>query len=570
MKNDKIKAVLARKRPPKSLLTAKSDGKKPIFNSIPVQKTDSAIKPTPSATKTSENDKAWSIEDSLLSFARVKKPEDDAEISLNVTVDTNVDMSKLKSALTKKKKLTRTERKDRVMQKRIEDAQQKTSYKSMASSDKPKSKVERNIRKDKSLFVNNPEVPVIGQRFVRPLNEIVFTGLPMDSIGLHPHLVKTLADLMGITELTNVQQRTVPVALEGRDALVRAQTGSGKTLAYALPIVQQLQEIRPKLSRTDGIQAICIVPTRELAIQTYEVFVKLLKPFTWVVSTYITGGEKRKAEKARLRKGVNILIGTPGRICDHIMHTEAFKLDKVKFLTLDEADRLYEMGYERDVKIIVEALNKSPEPKNPFASKPKTDDNESKQSSKAPVQSLLLSATLTSAVNQLAGLALKDPLFIDTCDTKNIEMPKTIPVVSETTSFNDAIEQAVATENIVIPETVTQSYILVPPKLRLVTLSGLIACEVAKTKDSLKILVFFATENLVDFHYDLLTEILTKKVMDSDDEGDDSDDGGKKDAAKAFLENSDSELEDEEEFLAKAEKTDTNRDALLGDVRFFK
>lgn len=513
-----------------------------------------------------------------MNIAKVNKPEDEASLSLNI--DTNIDFSKISSGKLsfgeKKKKLSREERKERVMQRRIEASQQKQEKKSQnrpPQSNKPAKKME-------SLFKNNPDVPVVGQRFVKPLNEIVFTGLPMNSIGLHPHLVKTLADLMGITELTNVQQRTVPVALGGRDILVRSQTGSGKTLAYALPIVQQLQEIRPKLTRTDGIYALVIVPTRELAIQTLEVFIKLLKPFTWLVPTYITGGEKRKSEKARLRKGVNILIGTPGRICDHLLHTESFKLDKVKHLVLDEADRLYEFGYEKDVKIIVEALNKVPEPKNPFAQRAKAlfkpDDIDEPEKTKADsekisnLHSSLLSATLSSAVKQLAGLALKDPLFIDTCDQKNVELPKTIPIAG-TSNFNEDVEEAISSaENIVIPETVSQTYIMVPPKLRLVTLTGLIATQANIPNKSSKLLVFLATENLVDYHFDLMNETLTKKVVDSDDEDEEDEDD-----PMAMLDDSDAELEDDDNLLVKtkaknARKSKFVEKPLLADVKFFK
>lgn len=587
VKNDKVKAVVARKRPPKVASTSTQSNNnvaltlapKPaaITNAAKVKETVATKKTT---AEPQHGSKTGKEEDILLNFATVKKPEDDVSLSLNI--DTSIDETKRPTFGEKKKKLSRDERKQRVMQRRIEASNAKSEAKP------PARPFQKKPQKMTSLFKDNLEVPLVGQRFVKPLSEIVFTGLPMNSIGLHPHLVKTMADLMGITELTTVQQRAVPVALGGRDILVRSQTGSGKTLAYALPLVHQLQEIRPKLTRADGIRAVVIVPTRELALQTLEVFVKLLKPFTWLVPTYITGGEKRKSEKARLRKGINILIGTPGRICDHLLHTESFKLDKVKYLVLDEADRLYELGYEKDVKIIVDALNKTPESKNPFALKAKAllrqDDVDEEaeaaakavdDANKAQLQSLLVSATLSPSVQQLAGLALKNPLFIDTCDQKNVELPKTIAIAG-TTSFDDAVENAVANENIVIPETVTQNYILVPPKLRLVTLSGLIAAETATGKKTKKILVFFATENLVDFHYDLMTEALTNKVVDSDDE-DDDEDGGRSASKKnsddpiALLNNSDSELEDEEEYLAKAKaKNSADERPLLGDVKFFK
>lgn len=380
---------------------------------------------------------------------------------------------------------------------------------------KPKKQFKEKPKKMSSLFANNADVPIVGQRLVNPLNEKVFTGEGMNSVGLHEHAVKNLADILQISELTTVQKRTVPVVLSGRDVLVRSQTGSGKTLAYALPIVQKLQEIRPKLSREDGIQAVVIVPTRELAIQSYELFVKLLKPYQWVVSGYMSGGEKRKTEKARLRKGINILVGTPGRLCDHLLHTESFKLDKVKWLVLDEADRLFELGYEKDVKKIVDALNTTPavdgERVNPFVKRP--------EPSATSIQSLLLSATLTHSVRQLAGLALKNPLFIDTSDVTNEDILKS-------NSFIESFDDSIADEKIVLPSTVTQSYVLVPPKLRLVTLSGLIATESVRPS---KILVFLATEQLVEFHHDLMIEALTKRILDADDEEEDnenSDDDG--------------------------------------------
>lgn len=591
VRNEKVKAIVARKRPVKATnvpsKAVNNNAVSPKVAQVSVaKKIDTKVERGAAKAETvATANKPKDVEDILLSFAKVKKPEDEASLSLNINTD--IDLSKLSSMLPfgdKKKKLSRDERKERVMQRRIEAAQSKTQLKPNTSStanDKHTKFAPKTPKKSESLFKNNPEVPIVGQRFVKPLNEIVFTGLPMNSIGLHPHLVKTLADLLGITELTNVQQRTVPVALEGRDILVRSQTGSGKTLAYALPIVHQLQEIRPKLSRTDGIRALIIVPTRELAMQTLEVFIKLLKPFTWLVPTYITGGEKRKSEKARLRKGINILIGTPGRICDHLLHTESFKLDQVRFLVLDEADRLFEMGYEKDVQIIVDALNKKSEPKNPFTSKAKPllrpdsgdeDCNatqpEIAQSATTPLQSLLLSATLTSAVRQLAGLALKNPLFIDTCDQKDVELPATIPIAG-TTDFSEAIETAFSTENLVIPETVSQNYILVPPKLRLVTLSGLIATETSKAKKSIKMLVFLATENLVDYHYDLMTEALTKKVLDSDDEDDDGEGDSKR---KELFNDSDSEFEDIDDLIERTKQQSSGSDdtALLGDVRFFK
>lgn len=430
--------------------------------------------------------------------------EPSINLSLNITQGNETDHVKRAERILKQN-MTKKQRKELVLEKKaVAFRQEFDKPVKPVEQSKPKKQFKEKPKKMSSLFANNADIPIVGQRLVNPVSEQVFTGEAMNSVGLHEHAVKNLADILQITELTTVQKRTVPVVLSGRDILVRSQTGSGKTLAYALPIVQKLQDIRPKLSREDGIQAVVIVPTRELAIQSYELFVKLLKPYQWVVSGYMSGGEKRKTEKARLRKGINILVGTPGRLCDHLLHTESFKLDNVKWLVLDEADRLFELGYEKDVKKIVDALNTKPvvdgERANPFA--------KTTASSTSTIQSLLLSATLTHSVRQLAGLALKNPLFIDTSDVTNEDILKS-------NTFIESFDEVIADEIMVIPSTVSQTYVLVPPKLRLVTLSGLIASESIKPS---KILVFLATEQLVEFHHDLLIEALTKRILDADDD----------------------------------------------------
>lgn len=340
----------------------------------------------------------------------------------------------------------------------------------------------KNKLKRKAIDEISAEMPDVPDRRVATIRETVFTGIKMDTSGLHPHLVKNCADVLKIVELTTIQQRAVPKILEGIDVLVRSQTGSGKTLAFALPLVHKLQEVRPKISREAGIQAVIVCPTRELVIQIYELFVKLLRPFTWIVVGYLCGGEKRKSEKARLRKGINIMVGTPGRLCDHLTHTESFKLDQVRWLILDEADRLLELGYEKDVGKLVDSL----------------------AASEVPRQTMLLSATLTPAVEKLAGLTLKQPQFIDNADSERTE------------NFEEALKDAISGEKLVVPTTIRQTYLVLPPKLRLATLSGLLVAE--NRRMGTKILVFMATQDMVDFHHDAMVEVLTRKVLDEDDE----------------------------------------------------
>ncbi|XP_062538912.1 probable ATP-dependent RNA helicase CG8611 [Armigeres subalbatus] len=335
------------------------------------------------------------------------------------------------------------------------------------------------------------DMPKVELPEVHPLTEKVFSDVTIDSLTIHPHSKKNISDLLHFKHLTVVQNLSIPKILDGKDVLIRAQTGSGKTLAYALPLVERLHSQEVKVSRSDGILAVVIVPTRELALQTYELFLKLLKPYTWIVSGYLSGGEKRKAEKARLRAGLNILISTPGRFCDHLKNTESMKMNAVRYLILDEADRLLELGYEKDVKQIVESIK------------------ENRNDADCSIQTVLLSATLTHSVKELAGLTLKDPDYVDTSD------------IAVERRF-DSVDFESMEERITIPATVCQSYIVIPPKLRLVTLSGVIAYEF--NRQAKKCLVFMATQDLVDFHYNVMVEVLTQKKPDSDDEKDSDDD----------------------------------------------
>lgn len=223
---------------------------------------------------------------------------------------------------------------------------------------------------------------------------------------------------------------------------------------------------------------------------------------------------------------------------------------QVRWLVLDEADRLFEMGYEKDVQKIVDVLNANgikpaaaadaPATGNPFAKRDLTkivvkprlsadtpaapaaadaDAEPGTTPQPTKLQSMLLSATLTASVRQLAGLALKDPLFIDTTDVNAAD-------IQRTNTFAAAVDEAVADEKIVIPATVSQSYVLVPPKLRLVTLAGLIAVEAQRAGGATKMLVFMGSEQMVEFHYDVCNEALTRKVLDSDDEDVPTDDEG--------------------------------------------
>lgn len=185
--------------------------------------------------------------------------------------------------------------------------------------------------------------------------------------------------------------------------------------------------------------------------------------YTWIVPGCLIGGEKRKAEKARLRKGVSILVGTPGRLIDHMQNTRALKLDKVSWLVLDEADRLLDMGYEKDVASLITALNEGHQSRSLLKPSYLPQDEDAEDSKPKCRQTVLLSATLTPGVERLAGLTLQDPVFVDACD-ETLTSSTSVPVFSETS----------VVDTLVLPETLAQKYMVTPAKLRLVTLAALI------------------------------------------------------------------------------------------------
>ncbi|XP_048043641.1 probable ATP-dependent RNA helicase DDX31 [Megalobrama amblycephala] len=328
--------------------------------------------------------------------------------------------------------------------------------------------------KTSSLFRNNPEIPDVLSPAVNLVKEKVFTSNTFEELSLHPHLVATLHKVLNVTSMTSVQKQTIPVLMSGKDAVVRSQTGSGKTLAYGIPVVQFLQAMQPKVKRSDGPLAIVIVPTRELALQSFQMFQKLLKPFTWIVPGVLMGGEKRKAEKARLRKGINVLISTPGRLVDHIKNTLSMAFSAVRWLILDEADRILDLGFEKDLTVILNALNA------PGLAR----------------QNVLLSATLTEGLSRLASISMKEPVSIHVSEGSG----ETVEVCPQ------AAPQALS-DSYAVPERLQQHVVVVPSKLHLVCLAAFILTK-CKFEQRQKLIVFISSCEAVEFLLTLFTAVL--------------------------------------------------------------
>lgn len=173
------------------------------------------------------------------------------------------------------------------------------------------------------------------------------------------HIIEPILNALrdeGYTHPTPIQEQSIPILLRGKDLLGCAQTGTGKTAAFAIPILQHLYLDRQQNTNRRTIQALVVTPTRELAIQISESFTVYGK-HTGIKNTVIFGGVKQGQQTDALRKGVDVLVATPGRLLD-LMDQGYISLKDIKYSVLDEADRMLDMGFIHDIKKIIAKLPK--------------------------------------------------------------------------------------------------------------------------------------------------------------------------------------------------------------------
>ncbi|MCL5089844.1 MAG: DEAD/DEAH box helicase [Candidatus Marsarchaeota archaeon] len=203
-------------------------------------------------------------------------------------------------------------------------------------------------------------------------------------IGLKPHIVEAL-NKINFVKATDVQERAIPIALQGKDIIVKAKTGTGKTLAFLLPILQDN-------TKSNTPVALIVVPTRELAIQIAEVANKLVSDRQKVTVVY--GASSINQQIQNLRRNPSIIVGTPGRLLDLIDRGDLI-LDNIRFLVLDEADTMLDMGFVDDIE---EIMSITPESR----------------------QTMLFSATMPNKILDVAKDYMKDSTYIKVGDDEGI------------------------------------------------------------------------------------------------------------------------------------------------------
>jgi len=206
--------------------------------------------------------------------------------------------------------------------------------------------------------------------------------------------IKRAIDDLGYIHATDVQAKTIPNVLKGKDVIGQSQTGSGKTAAFAIPILEKIN------SENKSLQSIILCPTRELALQVAGEIRKFAKYMEGIKTSAIYGGTSIENQIRELKRGVQIVVGTPGRVMDHIRR-KTIKLDNIEIVVLDEADEMLSMGFEEDIESILKGISSNR-------------------------QTLLFSATMPSKILNIANKYQKNPVHIKIESTEH-----TIPKIEQ-------------------------------------------------------------------------------------------------------------------------------------------
>ena len=304
--------------------------------------------------------------------------------------------------------------------------------------EKEENKINNNKKKDNTQINNKNENEIKEKE----KDDQYFSNIKFSDMNLNKTLLERL-NIQGYETATEIQAKSIPIALKGEDIIGSAKTGSGKSLAFLIPTVQYLLNNPNKT----GIQALVITPTRELALQLYDLAKSLMNDNGTTCVLVIGGGNRKKEAEKLSSSEARIIICTPGRLIDHMVNTKKFDYHNIKILIIDEADKILKIGFEEELTEIIKLI-----PKNR--------------------QTLLFSATITPKVEDLITLSVKN--------YENIRIKSSDPTVS----------------------TLEQGFLKIDADKKFLFLFTFFK----KNKNS-KILVFFATCKEVEFYSALLNYV---------------------------------------------------------------
>ncbi|CAD7963825.1 unnamed protein product [Amoebophrya sp. A25] len=493
---------------PESGLHAANNKKKPSANEKPMKKKlqgkEKAVDERPKGTSSSSSHKTAGAAD------QAAASKDEGEATQNAT---NVDSNEKKEAAQGFGNLSFAEQMERVMagglqpmkrvkppkvKRKLEGDNKKGHAEEPQKNAAVKELEEAAAKKGREQRVLAAQDDAKQQLHIVPAgkNASFFADQGFDVVpGLDERLIKQL-NFLNFSKMTAIQAEAVPHCLSApdNDVLLKAPTGSGKTLAFLIPLLSRVLKcvgVNKKatagpsapsggalLTREEGVMAVVLSPTKELALQSLAVCEKLTRMLPWLVCGALAGGENPKSEKARIRKGIHLLFATPGRLNYHLEFTSAWNASpRFQSFVLDEADRLLDMGFEKQIKSIYRALESSQR------------------------RTMLVSATLTPGVQRLAEWCLdKEKRLI-----LGFGGNKSGPVNGESVSARmEALADEAGTTEVIswsLPANLVQRAVITPTKTRLPCLVSLLK------KYAGKVIVFFSSCASVDFHYDLFVSL---------------------------------------------------------------
>ena len=276
-----------------------------------------------------------------------------------------------------------------------------------------------------------------------------FSNKKFSDFNLSKELEETLIEL-GYETATEIQAQTLPTALNGQDIIGSAKTGSGKSLAFLIPAVELLfsqTNVNKKCNTNENVQILILTPTRELAMQLYNLAKDLLKDNGTICALIIGGGNRKKEVKTLLSGTIKLIVATPGRLLDHMLNTKNFIYGNIKMLVIDEADKILKIGFEDELRAIIDKIPKKR-------------------------QTLLFSATITPNVEDLIKVSVSN--------FNNIRIQSSQPTVS----------------------TLEQGYIKIEADKKFLFLFTFIKKNLKR-----KMLIFFSTCKEVEFFASLLNYV---------------------------------------------------------------
>ncbi|VTZ67801.1 ATP-dependent RNA helicase DBP7, putative [Plasmodium chabaudi chabaudi] len=336
----------------------------------------------------------------------------------------------------------------------------------------------------------------------------IFEGLFSDLKNVLSESLLNTLEKNNFIKTTSIQKLSIPKIIKDNDVFLKSMTGSGKTLCYALPSVQKILNLKDeknniKITREMGTFILVLSPTRELAIQINNLFCILTKPYPYIVVSCIIGGEKKKSEKNRIRKGISILTCTPGRLLDHLQNTKALKLTYLKTVILDEADKIIFLGTQDKIKMIYDLVKKI---KHEEFQKVKDTpelvdiDSEKLELVSETFQMVFISATLNNAIKSLANYCLTNKtLWLEVTNDKTNKILSGNDVsISFEPNINDK------DDNYELPKQLKQHFILIDLKNKFL---GLLYLLLECIKDKKKPVVFFSNYKSIEYFQLLLKNL---------------------------------------------------------------